>query len=171
MSANGLDVFDRTLQTTHIWLDELMEELGCTREVAWHTLGAVLRTLRDRLPVELAAHLGAQLPLLVRGLYYDQWRPADTPTRFRTMDDFVDCIAEGLEGTRPVDPLDAATAVFQTLSRHISEGQVAKIQQALPAQVRLNWASVCDDVIGPDARAAREAAAGIDAAAIVGGRA
>src|SRR3954451_20389231 len=79
MSATGFDVFDKTLQTTHIWLDELMEELGSDRQVAWHVLGAVLRAIRDRIPMELAAHLGSQLPILVRGTYYDQWQPAGKP--------------------------------------------------------------------------------------------
>jgi len=73
MSATSLDVFDKTLQTTHIWLDELMAEVGPDRQVAWHVLGAVLRAVRDRIPLEVAVHLGSQLPLLVRGLYYDQW--------------------------------------------------------------------------------------------------
>jgi uncharacterized protein (DUF2267 family) len=62
MSATGVNVFDKTLQTTNIWLDEIMEELGLDRQLAWHILGAVLRALRDRLPADLAAHLSAQLP-------------------------------------------------------------------------------------------------------------
>lgn len=53
MSATGLDVFDKTLQITNIWLDEIMADLGPDRHVAWHTLGAVLRTLRDRLQIGL----------------------------------------------------------------------------------------------------------------------
>ena len=77
MSATGLDVFDKTLQTTNIWLDEIMAKLGPDRQVAWHVLGAVLHALRDRLQIGLAVHLGAQLPLLVRGLYYDQWHPSE----------------------------------------------------------------------------------------------
>jgi Uncharacterized conserved protein (DUF2267) len=68
MAATGLDVFDKTLQTTNIWLDEMMEVIGPDRQVAWHTLGAVLRPLRDRLPLGLAAHLGSQLPLLAWSL-------------------------------------------------------------------------------------------------------
>jgi uncharacterized protein (DUF2267 family) len=81
MSATGVNVFDKTLQTTNIWLDEIMEELGPDRQLTWHILGAVLRALRDRLPADLAAHLSAQLPLLVRGTYYDRYRPADVPNR------------------------------------------------------------------------------------------
>lgn len=52
-----------------------MDAVGPDRQVAWHLLGAVLRAMRDRIPLGLAAHLGAQLPLLVRGAYYDRWRP------------------------------------------------------------------------------------------------
>jgi uncharacterized protein (DUF2267 family) len=82
MAATGLDVFDETIQTTHIWLDELMkdEAIGPDKNLAWHVLGAVLRAIRDRLPVDLAAHFGSQLPILVRGTYYDQFRPADLPS-------------------------------------------------------------------------------------------
>ena len=60
MSATGLDVFDKTLQTTNTWLNEIMSDLGPDRHIAWHVLGAVLRTTRDRLPIGLAAHLGAE---------------------------------------------------------------------------------------------------------------
>ena len=63
MSATGLDVFDKTLQTTHIWLNDITEVIGPDKQVAWHVLGAVLRTLRDRVPLQVAAHLGAELPL------------------------------------------------------------------------------------------------------------
>src|SRR3954451_6532504 len=77
MRATGLDVFDKTLQTTHIWLNDITEVIGPDKQVAWHVLGAVLRTLRDRVPLQVAAHLGAELPLLVRGLYYvrARWSP------------------------------------------------------------------------------------------------
>ena len=56
MSATGLQVFDRTLQITHIWLDEIMADIGPDRQVAWKVLTVVLHKLRDRLPIELAAH-------------------------------------------------------------------------------------------------------------------
>ncbi len=68
MSANGLEVFDKTIQTTNIWLNEIMEQIGPDRHVAWKVLSAVLHKLRDRLPIDLSAHLGSQLPLLVRGI-------------------------------------------------------------------------------------------------------
>jgi uncharacterized protein (DUF2267 family) len=62
MSATGLDVFEKTLQTTNIWLDEIMAGLGPDRPLAWHVFGAVIRPLRDRLPIGCAAYLGSQPP-------------------------------------------------------------------------------------------------------------
>ena len=99
MSASGLDVFDKTLQTTHIWLDELMQDeaVGRDRQVAWYVLGVVLRAVRDRIPLELAVHLGSQLPLLVRGLYYDQWHaPGRMDEKPRSLDAFLAPIGERL---------------------------------------------------------------------------
>ena len=146
MSTNGLPVFDKTLQTTHIWLDEIMARLGPDRQVAWKVLSTVLHKLRDRLPVEAAAHFGAQLPLLVRGVYYDQFEPAKMPSECRSREEFVAEVAEWLSDARPVDPEDAIRSVFKVLSRHISQGQIDHVKQALPKPVRLMW----DDVEAPE---------------------
>lgn len=139
MSATGLDVFDKTLQTTNTWLGEIMDEIGPDRELAWHTLGAVLRGIRDWIPAELAVHLGAQLPLLVRGLYYDRWRLVPKPERGRSQNEFIDHVGGELAGQRPVNRTEAIQAVFNVLSRHISAGQLDKIRQALPEDVRALW--------------------------------
>lgn len=138
MSTTGLDVFDKTLQITNIWLDEVMAEFGPSRSIAWHILSTVLQVLRDRLPTELVAHFGAQLPLLVRGAYYDGWRPgpADHP---RTFEAFVEEIQKGLSDTRPVNTVNAAHTVFRILSRHVTAGQIAKVQEALPDAIRKQW--------------------------------
>ena len=140
MSANGLPVFDKTVQTTNIWLDQIMERLGPDRQVAWKVLSTVLHKLRDRLPVEAAAHLGAQLPLLVRGAYYDQFQPARQPGACRSREDFVAEVAEWLADTRPVDPEEAIAAVLDMLSRNIDPGQVEKIKGVLPEPIRRMWA-------------------------------
>jgi uncharacterized protein (DUF2267 family) len=139
MSATGLDVFDKTLQSTHIWLDEIMAEIGPDRQVAWHTLGAVLRALRDRLPLGLAAHLGSQLPILVRGIYYDQWAPDEQPAKIRSLDDFLARVQAGLTGTRPVNATDATKAVFRAVNHHIDLGQSRKVREALPLDIRALW--------------------------------
>jgi uncharacterized protein (DUF2267 family) len=103
MSATGLEVVDRTLQITNTWLEEIMTTLPRDRKLAWHVLGAVLRSIRDRVPINLAAHFGAQLPLLVRGTYYDQWRPSESPKTWRSADQFLSIVSEGLSSVKPVD--------------------------------------------------------------------
>ena len=139
MSANGLEVFDKTLETTHVWLKEIMADLGPDKQVAWKVLSTVLHKLRDRLSINLAAHLGAQLPLLVRGVYYDQFEPQKMPSECRSRDEFVAEVSEWLSDTRPVDPEDAIRSVFRVLSRHISQGQVDHVKQALPRNLRRMW--------------------------------
>ncbi|HEX4762279.1 MAG TPA: DUF2267 domain-containing protein [Sphingomicrobium sp.] len=144
MSANGLEVFDRTLETTHIWLNEICNDLGPDKQVAWKVLSTVLHKLRDRLTLNLAAHLGAQLPLLVRGVYYDQFEPGKMPSECRSRDEFVAEVAEWLSDTRPVDPEEAIRSVFRLLSRHVSEGQVNKVRDALPKSIRQMWEAAED---------------------------
>ncbi len=154
MSAQGLDVFDKTLQTTHIWLNEIGEGLIPDRQLSWRVLGVVLRNLRDQLPVELSAHLSAELPLLVRGAFYDQYRPAIQPLRDRDIELFLERVAAELQDNRPVDPRDAVRAVLATLSRHIPKGQIGKVQDALPQRLRDFWRDAEEAVTPPpDVRA------------------
>jgi uncharacterized protein (DUF2267 family) len=139
MSANGLEVFDTTVNHTNIWLHELTTDLGCDRKTAWHVLGSVLRALRDRLPTVEAAHLGAQLPLLVRGAYYDHYRPELQPVRARKAEEFLALVADGLRGQRPIDLSDATTAVFDLLDHRLPSGTCHKVRMALPEGIRRLW--------------------------------
>jgi len=138
MSANGLDVFDKTIQSTNVWLDAIMADTGADRRGAWAMLGAVLRAVRDQLPVDHSAHLSAQLPLLVRGAFYDQWRPADVPDRIRSRDGFLDRVRSGLS-TDDVDPEAAAKAVMAALARQIDAGEARKLKEALHGDIRALW--------------------------------
>jgi uncharacterized protein (DUF2267 family) len=148
MSSTGLDVFDKTLQTTHVWLMSLRRDWP-RRSPRVAVLGAVLRATRDRLPMDLAAHFGSQLPLLVRGTYYDRLRPSELPSKLRSLDEFLNGIEAELAMNRPVNSRDATRAVFQILSRHVNRGQIEKVRQALPEDVRAIWH---DDPNAPDVR-------------------
>ncbi|WP_119462045.1 DUF2267 domain-containing protein [Rhodospirillaceae bacterium SYSU D60014] len=139
MSQTGLEVFDETVQTTNIWLKELGEELGPDHQRCYHALRAVLHTLRDRLTVDQAAHLGAQLPMLVRGIYYEGWHPAATPRTARSLDEFLQHVSEELRNIRPIGSDDAARAVFRVLNEHLTQGEIAKVRQAMPQEVRDLW--------------------------------
>jgi len=147
MSANGLETFDRSIHATNAWLKQISREIGAAEEIgaadrklAWRVLGVVLRVLRDRLPVDDAAHLAAQLPLLIRGAFYEQYRPAVQPNSMRSRAEFVARVADGLEGGgRPINPERAIKAVFSTVQRHVAEAETAKVRHALPEHIRMLW--------------------------------
>jgi len=140
MSATGLEVFDKTVQTTNAWLKEITEATGLDRLRAYHVLTAVLHALRDRLTVDEVAQLGAQLPILVRGLYYDRWHhPAGKPDRLRHKEEFLATVAAELDDIGPIDPEDATRAVFAVLERHIAPGEIEDVKAMLPTHLRELW--------------------------------
>lgn len=139
MSMTGLEVFDKTVQTTNIWLNEICDELGPDKQRAYHALKAVLHALRDRLLVEEAAHLSAQLPTLIRGLYFEGWSPARQPGRERTREEFLNKVQAEFANLRPMGADEACRAVFSTMERHITHGQLDKVKQALPEDIRRLW--------------------------------
>lgn len=136
MSATGLDVFDKTLQTTNTWLKEIGEQIGPDRKRCYQALRAVLFSLRDRLSPDEAAHLAAQLPMLVRGIYYEGYRPAGKPDLMRSRDEFLERIGAYLEQTAPLGADDAARAVFHVLDHYLDPGEMAEVKQALPQEIR-----------------------------------
>lgn len=141
MSTTRLSVFDKTLQESNLWLKALMASLGTdSRDEAYDALKATLHTLRDRIGPENAVHLGAQLPMLIRGLFYDGWRPATTPTKERHLNDFLDHLSQNLARNSRTDPEAAARAVFYVMWQKIDAGEVAKLLRILPAEVRELWA-------------------------------
>jgi uncharacterized protein (DUF2267 family) len=139
MSATGLEVFDQTLQKTNIWLKEIMEHLGPDRQRAYHALRAVLHTLRDRLTVEEAAHLSAQLPLLIRGIYFEGWHPAHKPTKERAKQEFLEQVAARLKGVEPINPETATRAVLEVLEHNIDQAEAAQVRHMLPKALQELW--------------------------------
>ncbi|GAA6756671.1 hypothetical protein QT17_08145 [Thermus sp. 2.9] len=142
MSATGLEVFDATLHKTHTWLKAIMEELGTEdRHRAYMALRAVLHALRDRLPVEEVAQLGAQLPMLIRGIYYEGWDPTGKPLKERHKEEFLAHVARELKTPSgvAVDPEGAARAVFKVLRQKVSEGEIQDVRQLLPKELRELW--------------------------------
>ncbi len=137
MSATGLKVFDSTIQTTNIWLDEIMKDLGWKdRHRAYHALRAVLHTLRDRLSVDEAAQLSAQLPLLVRGVFFEGWHPAHKPVKERGQDEFVAHVSESFALDTEADPEHITRSVLKALSKHVDAGEVDSLRRVLPPAVQ-----------------------------------
>ena len=140
MSATGLEGIDQAVQQTHIWINEVESRLSWdSKPRAYRLLRAVLHALRDHLKVNEAADLGAQLPVMIRGLYYEQWQPAKTPLKERDLQSFLGRIDAAF---RP-DPIDdtakAASAVLALLSEKVSAGEIDDVRNSLPKAIRALW--------------------------------
>lgn len=141
MSQTGVAAFDSTLHVTNAWLKELMEELRWgERADAYHALREVLHALRDRLPVNETAALAAQLPMLLRGVFYEGWHPAGKPLKLHK-DAFLARLADALRGRPPAEPEEVFRAVLVVLSRHVSHGEIEAVRRALPADFGELWSA------------------------------
>ncbi|RPI58825.1 MAG: DUF2267 domain-containing protein [Lysobacterales bacterium] len=133
--------FEQTVAKTNRWLDELGSPLGThDRERCYHALKAVLHALRDRLPVGEAVDLGAQMPMLVRGFYYEGWRPAGKPLVYRHKKQFLDQVRKGAPWLAEDDVEPVVTAVFGLLSSELGGGEPGQVRGVLPAEIRELWA-------------------------------
>jgi uncharacterized protein (DUF2267 family) len=127
------------IQQTQEWLKELRDNGDLADEaVAYSVLRAVLHQLRDRLSVEEAVDLGAQLPLIVRGAYYEGWQPSHTPDKIRTREKFLELLAARLR-PHPVSPEAAARDVFALLAHHCDPGEIADVIDQLPLELKELW--------------------------------
>jgi uncharacterized protein (DUF2267 family) len=140
MSATGLETIDHTVQLTHIWLDELDWRMNWDNKGrTYQLLKSVLQTLRDWLPANESANLAAQLPTLLRGAYYEHWRPATTPVRKRSKADFLDHVDRTFSGTMQMQLEAAVSIVFGFLATKISAGEIEDVRRSLPADLRSLW--------------------------------
>lgn len=140
MTATGLRVFDHTIQLTDAWLKELSALLGWSdRQSAYAALRSVLHALRDRMSVDEAAQLGAQLPMLLRGVYYEGWHPAGKPLKERHKAQFFAHVQQELRRNGNFDPEPVVEAVFEVLANRISSGEIDDIKGLLPSELRKLW--------------------------------
>jgi uncharacterized protein (DUF2267 family) len=95
--------------------------------------------LRDRLTVEEGVQLAAQLPLLVRGAYYEGWKPTGKPHKVRHVEEFLMPIRAHFRNDPRVDAEAVARAVFKVLATAITAGELEDIQHILPKELNTLW--------------------------------
>ena len=132
---------DSTLQKTHEWLRDIKTDLGFDNDrAAYAALRATLHGLRDLLGTDQVALLGAQLPMLVRGIYYEGWNPVATPGGPRHRGDFLEVLRhERRDHLELRDVGRVASIVLGVIQAHVSAGEIEKIVHALPREVRALW--------------------------------
>lgn len=139
MSITGIPTLDHAPQVFAEWLNELCDDLGWQKPRAYLLLTETLHAVRDFLSVDEAADLAAQLPVLVRGVYYEGWDPSRTPAKARNKADFLARVEARFVKEPLEDPEEAVAAVFDLLRRRVSWGEFEAVKHAMRKPLQELW--------------------------------
>ena len=131
--------FTQAANQAQQWVNELATELGWGDRQAHLLLRTVLHAVRDWLSTEEMADLSAQLPTLVRGMYFEGWQPRQSPARDRQTKDFIRRVVDGMASEACDDPERAVSAVFQLLDRHLDSGELQQVRNSMKKGLRQLW--------------------------------
>jgi putative NADPH-quinone reductase/uncharacterized protein (DUF2267 family) len=141
-AEDGSHVLAESVAHARMWLRDVNRAMGgwMTHDYALQALRSALHPLRDHLTVEQSAHLSAQLPVFIRGIFYEEWVPARVPVRDRDEDHLLGSVLQHFRGkAKTPDPKDVLRAVYGVLHGHITTGESQNIYNALPAGMRKYW--------------------------------
>ena len=131
MSFTGVRSLDQSIDKTNAWLAEVAGEFGTEdRQFAYRVTRAWLHVLRDRLPVQVAANFAAQLPELLRGVFYGGWNPSKVPAKFGPREYTIRFAREA--AVRETEVAQAAGLVTRAVRRHVSGGVLDEALDVLP---------------------------------------
>ncbi|PUB12789.1 DUF2267 domain-containing protein [Yoonia sediminilitoris] len=137
MSALGLKIIDTAVHDANAWINEVDARTDWDdKRRSYRLLRQVLHVIRDHLNVDEAAQLGAQLPTLIRGIYYEGWNPSSTPVVERTTAGFVDRVQAGFDNDPMGDADHAIAAVIDVLDAHVSRGEMDDVKSTFTNKIR-----------------------------------
>ncbi len=140
MKVTGITSIDHSVQVTAEWLNEICDRLDWTDNKRAHLLlRTVLHGVRDWLSVDEAADLSAQLPVLIRGVYFEGWDPSSTPVHPRGKDEFLARVTSAFDKDPLDDAEEAVAAVFAILEKHVSKGEIDQVRKAMRKEIRELW--------------------------------
>jgi uncharacterized protein (DUF2267 family) len=134
MPNNPVSTFETSLDKTNLILKDIEQEYGWSKEQrnqSYLALRTVLHLLRDRLPVEESVQLSAQLPMLVRGMYFDGWDPTIVPVKLNR-EDFLFEVRRNFTFDVEGGTERLVRTVLNALRRHVTEGEWDEVRGSLP---------------------------------------
>jgi uncharacterized protein (DUF2267 family) len=140
MGWTGIAEFDGAEAKSGNWLFALEERLGWQdRRKVFLALLGTLHALRDSLPLDEAVYLGAELPALLRGLYYEGWHPRQQPMPLKDRDAFLNRVHEAVHRDPGIDAEHVVRTVFAVLSERISAPEFEDVRAASPQPLHGLW--------------------------------
>ena len=136
MSGTTIVALNRSMQTTMEWLHDIRDELGWDDdERVYDATKAVLHTIRDRIPLEVMAKFAAQLPMVLSGVFYDQYDPTKQPAKLRSREDFLERIREN-SPEQNMNSEEAVRGVMKGLGNRVGQDSLDKIALNMPENIR-----------------------------------
>jgi len=142
MVKSRFSSIDKSTQKTKEWLHDVQDELGWEDENdVYIAFKSVIQTLRDRLPVDEAIEFGDELPMVMKGIYYDGYSPRRKPEKIKNQTQFFEKVQEK-SPRRPIKTEEATKGVFSTLQKKLSGGgELNKVKHNLPKDLQKLWES------------------------------
>ena len=135
MSEQGLEAIESSTQKTHEWIGSTAAATHLEKRDAYKALRAVLHTMRDRLTLNDAVHFAAQLPMFLRGLFYDGWEPAKVPVKMSSTE-FLQSVQQKIVSDEVIDPLRITRRVFAVIMSFVGVGEMEKIKHCFPKDLQ-----------------------------------
>jgi uncharacterized protein (DUF2267 family) len=131
-----INPFNKMYEEANVWLKDLAERMGHNdRKHAYHALRGVLFALRDRMPVAEVFQFSAQLPTVLRGMFFEGYVPAGKPEKLH-LEEFLERVGVEVRTVNAGDPMEAASAVFAFLKARMGEKALANIANVLPRDLQ-----------------------------------
>ena len=140
--------FEKHCNELKSWVTEIAGLMHVPDRTDWafNALKAVLHTLRDRSPLEEVFHLSAQLPVLVRGIYLESYKPTGKPIKMKS-EEFMNQIKKSMGPSVEVSAEEALKAVLVVLYEKTSTGEMDDIRGAMPKDIQKLWDNLTSSVI------------------------
>lgn len=136
--------FDQYAHTGKEFLKKVAFELGDEDDTsrASRLLRATLRALRDQSSPEESLQMISQLPMFIKALYVDGWRPGGAKNHARHLVGFVTRVEEngGFAGDSSLsltEQLADIQSVIRVMKEYVSEGEAADFVHSLPEELRV----------------------------------
>lgn len=137
--SNHVSVFEQSVMKSELWIKELHKDLHWIgADGVYHLLRAVLQTVREQLSIDEAAHLAAQLPMVLRGVFYEGWDPKSLPPKGLGREDFISAVRAkmGNCGEIRYDLNEAIRSALLVIKKHVSDGEMQEVIGALKPTLR-----------------------------------
>jgi uncharacterized protein (DUF2267 family) len=132
--------FDKHCKEGNEWLLEIGDRAGFPDRTDWSygCLRAVLHTLRDRTTIEEVFQLSAQLPVLIRGILFEGYKPSGKPEKLNA-EEFMSRIKKDLGNANPISANDAFRVIIELLYDRTTTGEMDDIRGQMPKAIQQIW--------------------------------